>query len=353
MTGTPPSFAETPRIAAEPDVLSEVLRAVRLSGAIFLNGRFTAPFAVWSPQRFNADAPMAHLRHTSAFHYIARGGCTIETASGARHDVGAGDLVLLPFADRHKFEGGATPDMVPAAQLNPSGPIEGIWRVDHGGGGSETRMVCGFLESAEMMSSPVFRSLPEILVERVADQSLSAGLSATVGDMLTRTDATTPGAEAILSRMMELLFVEMLRRHASRLPEGSKGLLAALHDPIVGRALRLIHGDPARRWTTESLAREAGSSRTVLGEHFKALLGKPPIEYLTGWRIQLAADRLRNGRDGIARIAADIGYESEAAFSRAFKRVTGMTPGRWRDGGGDSPELMPLQFNKPLVPDDA
>ena len=353
MTGTPPSFAETPRIAAEPDVLSEVLRAVRLSGAIFLNGRFTAPFAVWSPQRFYADAPMAHLRHTSAFHYIAVGGCTIETASGTRRNVAAGDLILLPFADRHKFEDGATPDMVPTAQLNPSGPTEGIWRVDHGGGGSETRMVCGFLELAEMMSSPVFRTLPEILVERVVDKSLSASLSATVGDLLARTDATTPGTEAILSRMMELLFVEMLRGHASRLPDGSKGLLAALRDPIVGRALRLLHADPARRWTTESLAREAGSSRTVLGEHFNALLGKPPIEYLTGWRIQLAADRLRNGRDGIARIAADIGYESEAGFSRAFKRVTGMTPGRWRDGGGDSPELMPLQFEKPLVPENA
>jgi AraC-like DNA-binding protein len=243
--------------------------------------------------------------------------------------------------------------MVPAAQLNPSGPTEGIWRVEHGGGGSETRMVCGFLESAELMSSPVFRTLPEIFVERVADQSLSASLSATVGDLLARTDATTPGTEAILSRMMELLFVEMLRRHASRLPDGSKGLLAALHDPVVGRALGLIHADPARRWTTDSLAREAGSSRTVLGERFKALLGKPPIEYLTGWRIQIAADRLRNGRDGIARIAADIGYESEATFSRAFKRVTGMTPGHWRDGGGDSPELMPLQFDKPLVPDSA
>ena len=119
--------------------------------------------------------------------------------------------------------------------------------------------------------------------------------------------------------------------------EGSKGLLAALNDPLVGRALQLMQADPARRWTTDELAREVGASRTVLGERFNAVLGKPPIEYLTGWRIQLAADRLRNGRDAIARIAVDSGYESEAAFNRAFKRVTGLTPGRWREGGGDSP----------------
>jgi AraC-like DNA-binding protein len=128
------------------------------------------------------------------------------------------------------------------------------------------------------------------------------------------------------------------------------GLLAALADPIAGRALKLIHAAPARRWTTDSLAREAGSSRTVLGERFHALIGKPPIEYLIGWRIQLAADRLRHGRDGIARIAGDIGYESEAAFNRAFKRVTGMSPGKWRDGGGDSPPHMPIHFSQPLGP---
>jgi len=106
--------------------------------------------------------------------------------------------------------------------------------------------------------------------------------------------------------------------------------------------------DPARRWTADTLAREAGSSRTVLGERFNGLLGRPPIDYLTSWRMQVAADRLRHGKDGIARIAADIGYESEPAFARAFKRVTGMTPGRWRDGGGDSRELMPLQFQEPI-----
>jgi AraC-like DNA-binding protein len=138
----------------------------------------------------------------------------------------------------------------------------------------------------------------------------------------------------MLGRLMELLFVEVQRRHVVRLPAESTGWLAALNDPIVGRALALVHADPARRWTAEDLARESGSSRTVLAERFNAFLGKPPIEYVISWRIQLAAERLRGSRDGIAMIAADVGYESEAAFNRAFKRVTGVTPGRWRDEGG-------------------
>jgi len=341
-------------MARDADALSGILRGVRLTGTFFVDGRLTAPFRVLSPQRFDARAPMAHLRHVSAFHYIAAGGGTLITAAGQRREVVAGDLLLLPFADQHVFERGV-PDL--GATVNTSdvifrGPVEGIWRFTHGGsGGGETRILCGFVESAEMMFSPLFRTLPELLVERADDASIGVPLTGTVADLLQRMDMIGPGSEAIFSRTVELLFVEMLRRHVGRLPAGSRGLLAALADPVAGRALRLIHAEPARRWTTDSLAREAGSSRTVLGQRFNALIGKPPIDYLIVWRIQLAADRLRNGRDGIARIAADIGYESEAAFNRAFKRVTGMTPGRWRDGGGDSPPHMPIYFKQSLGPD--
>jgi AraC-like DNA-binding protein len=133
---------------------------------------------------------------------------------------------------------------------------------------------------------------------------------------------------------MELLFVEVLRRHAARMTPDGGGWFAALRDPIVGRALQCVHAEPGRRWTSESLARAAGTSRTVLAERFNALLGRPPIDYVTSWRIQLAAERLRGSETSLARVAAETGYESEAAFNRAFKRVTGVTPGRWRDGSG-------------------
>jgi len=322
-----------------------MLQAVRLSGAVFLSARLTAPFGLVSPKRYDQRMPMAHLRHVSVFHLVAEGDCVIETAHGARRQVVAGDLLLLPFADQHRLCKGTAPDMVFDPSLIRQGPIEGVWTVDHGGGGQETRLVCGFLESAELFT-PVFRSLPEMLVEHAGAGTVGGALASTVREIVHLVEAATPGTQAMLGRMMELLFVEVLRRHASRLPTGSKGLLAALNDPVVGRALQLLHADPARRWTADALAREAGASRTVLGERFNVLLGRPPIEYLAAWRIQLAADRLRHGKDGLARVAADIGYESEAAFGRAFKRVTGMTPGRWRDGGGDSPPLMPLQFGR-------
>jgi AraC-like DNA-binding protein len=220
--------------------------------------------------------------------------------------------------------------------VRPS-PIEGVETFNYGGGGEATRLVCGYVESSEFLFQPVFRTLPQMLVERAGDEKVGALMASTAREVISMVETGTPGTQMILGRLMELLFVEVLRRHVSRLPAGSKGWFAALNDPIVGRALALVHTEPARKWTADDLAREAGSSRTVLAERFNALLGRPPIDYVTSWRIQLAADRLRNGNDNIANIAADVGYESEAAFNRAFKRETGLTPGRWRDGADAGP----------------
>ncbi len=180
----------------------------------------------------------------------------------------------------------------------------------------------------------MFRTLPPKMVEQTGSEKVGALMASAVKEVIALVDAATPGTQVMLGRMMELLFVEFLRRHASRLPTDSKGWFSAIKDPVVGRALARVHAEPARKWTTEELAREAGASRTVLAERFNALLGRPPIDYVTSWRIQLAADRLRSGSDSIAGIAADVGYESEAAFNRAFKRETGLTPGRWRTGDG-------------------
>ena len=344
MTEKPDSPAKT------PDVLSDMLRAVRLTGAVFFSGRYTAPYGIRSPGRFNPALPMAHLRHVSVFHLLTAGTCMFESASGMRRQLTAGDLLLIPFADAHQFWQGDDAKIVPVETTVREGMQPGLWTSDHGGGGAETRLICGFLESSEFLAMPLFRTLPEFVVARPGDFKAGALVVATVRDIMALVDAASPGADILLGRMMELLFVEMLRRHASSLPQNSKGLLVAMNDPIVGRALKLIHADPARAWTAHSLAREAGASRTILADRFNGLLGRPPIDYVIGWRIQLAAERLRNGPDPIASIAADVGYESEAAFSRAFKRVTGLSPGRWRDGAGDSPDLMPLQFKTPLGP---
>src|SRR3981189_1676822 len=180
---TPPSCAEAPAYMAtppEPDALSEMLRSVRLAGAVFLSARLTAPFGIVSPKRYAAGMPMAHLRCISVFHLVAEGDCVIETASGARRQVEAGDLVLLPFADQHRFSKGTPPDMVLGPSLIRQGPIEGVWTVDYGGGGQETRLVCGFLESAELFT-PVFRSLPEMLVEHAGAAGPGGGPASPAG----------------------------------------------------------------------------------------------------------------------------------------------------------------------------
>jgi AraC-like DNA-binding protein len=340
MTETTPSFAGTPDRAAPAsaaglDVLSQMLRAVRLTGSVFFGGTFTAPFGVISPKHWDESTALAQLQHISIFHLITAGRCTMELKSGERRDLATGDIVLLPFADEHRFWNGTPAEFAYAPDIVRPSPIEGVDTLNYGGGGEATRLVCGYVESSEFLFTPVFRTLPPMLVEHTGNEKIGALMASTAREVISLVEAATPGTQTILGRMMELLFVEVLRRHVSRLPAGSTGWLAALNDPIVGRALALVHADPARKWTAEDLARGAGSSRTVLAERFKGLLGRPPIDYVTGWRIQLAADRLRNGGDAIAAIAADVGYESEAAFNRAFKRETGLTPGRWRDGIAD------------------
>jgi AraC-like DNA-binding protein len=222
--------------------------------------------------------------------------------------------------------------MASAQDLVRAGSLPGMWTIEHGGGGQETRMVCGFIESSELLHSPVFRTLPQLLIDRAGEGRVSALLTGMVREIVTLTNEAISGSEIMLGRLMELLFVEVLRRYVSALPPSAQGWFAALNDPVLVRAMEQVHGNPARRWTVDDLARECGTSRTVLAERFNDVMGQAPIEYVTGWRMQLAAERMRAGSDSLAVIAGDIGYESEAAFNRAFKRVTGVAPGRWREG---------------------
>jgi AraC-like DNA-binding protein len=328
MTGPPDFIADPPDVPA--DVLSELLRVLRLTGSVFMNGWFSEPFGVISPRQWDASAPLAHLRHMSLFHLIASGNCTITAEDGTTWETGVGDIVLMPNAIEHRLWRGKPAQFVPGPEIVTEGPIKGVSVVRHGGDGPDTRIVCGFIESAELVTAPLFRTLPSVLVERTRDNPVAGMLASTAGEILRQIDEARPGAELLLGRLMEMLFVEVLRRHAANLPRGTVGMLAALRDPLMARALKQLHADPARHWTVEELAREAGASRTVIAERFNTLLGKPPIEYLTGWRIQTAAERLRSTDDSLAQVAEAIGYDSEASFSRAFKRTMGISPGAWR-----------------------
>ena len=204
----------------------------------------------------------------------------------------------MPFADAHKFWDGNATETACVPDLVRPGPIEGMLTLNYGGGGEETRLVCGYLESSEFLFAPVFRTLPEVLVEHTGDGRIGEVIASTVREIIALVDAATPGSQLILGRLMELLFVEVLRRHIARLPADSQGLARRAQRSDRRPALQLVHAEPGQRWTAESLAREAGSSRTVLAERFNALLGRPPIDYVTSWRIQLAAERLREHRGG-------------------------------------------------------
>ena len=213
MIETPPSFAATPENArGAHDLLAEMLRAVRLTGSVFLNARFTAPFGVISPKRFDERMPMARMTHISIFHLIASGRCKIEIATGERKTVSAGDILLVPFADAHKFWSGDGVEMAIAEDIIRPSPLNGMWCINHGGGGEETRMVCGFLESSEFLSSPVFRTLPPLLIDRTGDDKVSAVITSTVQEILVLAGTAAPGSEIMLGRLMELLFIEVVRR---------------------------------------------------------------------------------------------------------------------------------------------
>jgi len=333
MTETPRSFAGTPggQRTAEPDLLTEMLKAVRLNGAVFLSARLRAPFGVIDPRTYDQRTPMARLRRVSILHLIVAGECQFE-AAGETFNVSAGDLIFLGMPGEYSFRSGQPARIVQASETVRPGPIEGVWMVDYGGSGAELRMVCGFVESSELLFAPLFRALPSTLIERTSTDKVGHLIASTVREIVTLVDAATPGTQAVLGRLMELLFIEMLRHHVSLLPDASQQGFAALTDPVVARALQLLHAEPQHRWTIDQIASRAGTSRTVLTDRFKVLLGRPPIDYLAGWRIQLAAERLRAGSESVPRIAASVGYESEAAFNRAFKRITGLTPGNWRAG---------------------
>jgi len=318
-----------------PDLLSDLLRVVRLGGAVFLRGRFSAPWGILSSSWQDIARYVAPgARHLTLFHMMAHGEAWVGTADGTWVHLEEGDFVLLPFGDRHTL---ASDPSVAADPFGLSNVLDGrahptVKPVVIEGGGAPSTMVCGYVRSDDLLFHPFLKVLPPVIVERARGPDSSALVAAMTRQIVAEADAARPGAEALLSRVMELLFIETVRREFARMPAEKQGWLRAFDDPVVGRALGFLHAAPERRWTVEELAREAGASRSVLADRFRDLIGEPPMHYLQGWRLQLAADRLDAG-EAIAAVAAAVGYESEAAFNRAFRKALGTTPGAWRSRG--------------------
>jgi AraC-like DNA-binding protein len=315
------------------DVLSDVLRAVRLTGAVFFAVEATAPWALEGPAAVRVG-PLIRpgVEHILQFHAIASGSCWGGLVGEDPVPLHAGDVILLPQDVRHRLS--SAPGLVGSQvgiRLDPQAQVPLPLPVRLGeGDGARCQVICGFLGSDERPFNPLLSALPpRMLVTRAAQQG--AALAHFIELALAESSALSAGRGSMLARLAELMFVETVRRYVADTPEQA-GWLAGVSDPLVGRALSLLHSRARDPWTLESLAHAVGASRSVLAERFTELVGIPPMQYLAQWRMQLTAELLTGSRASLAEIANRVGYGSEAALSRAFKRIVGASPLQWREG---------------------
>jgi AraC-like DNA-binding protein len=314
------------------DALSDVLGVIRLTGAVFLSAELTAPWSVLAGLGSGDRAAyMPDAKHLVYYHLVTQGSCLATVPGVAPVRLEAGDLVLFPRGDAHVVA--SAPDLDPvsiAKLLKPSEADAVIHRLVHGGGGQTTQVVCGFLACDTRLFEPLLLALPRILKfdaqERPASSWIETSLRSTVEESVT----PTAGWAIVVAKLAELLFVEALRRYIDTLPPDEKGWLSGLRDPYVGRALTLMHARPAHPWTVEELGREVALSRSALAARFAHALGQSPMNYLSTWRMYLAAHMLGTSGQTIAAITEQIGYDSEPSFYRAFKRAFGVPPASFR-----------------------
>jgi AraC-like DNA-binding protein len=330
MAGPPEALTGTPDVSA---VVREITSALRLSGAVFLEAEFTAPWCILSRIGPEDCAPFVPVpRHIIAYHCIAEGACVVTPPSGEPVPVGAGEIVILPRNDPHLL--GSAPGLPPVAAdgLIQPGPAGGLARIAHGGGGAPTRLFCGYL-GCDVAHPPAVALLPRVMRLSAADAAgHGAGWIETSFRFAAGQLADGGGVPGTLARLAELLFVEAIRRQLDGAAgaAGAAGWAAGLANPAVRRALACMHDDLARRWTTDELAARCNLSRSAFAERFTRVVGEPPLRYLATLRLERARAMLEDTPDSLARIAYAVGYESEAAFSRAFRRAHGLPPATWR-----------------------
>ena len=313
------------------DTLSDVLRVLRLTGAVFIDAEFTAPWCVLSASGRPLPNFFSEGQHIAFFHLLTEGRCKARlTTGGETLEISAGDLLMMPNDDSHVMGSDLKLTPVPSDTLVQPPSPSGLLRIEHGGGGETTRFVCGFLACDKRLCRPVLNGLPHILRVPLGDDTTAAWLTGLLRLGTKETSSPRPGSETVLAKLSELLFVEAIRRYIEGMPDGQTGWLAGLRDRFVGKTLSLMHQKPGQAWTVDALAGSVGLSRSALAQRFTELIGEPPMQYLTRWRLTVAAQSLRTDSTSLAAVAEQIGYESEAAFNRAFKREFGMPPATWR-----------------------
>lgn len=302
----------------------------RLSGGVFLEAELTAPWCIGGKISTDDCKPfLAVPRHVIATHFVAAGTMLLRVEGGDAIEVRAGEYVLLPHNDAHIFGSDLDVPLLSARDVIQAPRAGSISRINHGGGGPGTQLLCGYLAS-EAPFSPLLAALPPVLKLDVRATPSGAWIESSFRFAASEIAAGRLGSTTVIAKLSELLFVEAVSQFVASLPAERRGWLAGLRDPHVGRALAALHARPTEPWTAEALALEVGMSRSVFAERFTSLVGQPPMQYLTLWRMHVAAQLLREGRGSVAQVGFAVGYESEAAFSRAFKRQLGTSPGAWR-----------------------
>lgn len=312
------------------DALSQTLRVVRLVGAIFIHGRFTAPWCYQSPRADSAAALLEPgAERVIIFHLITEGECFVEIDDQPPVHLNAGDVVIFPQGDAHRMA--SAPGLTPAPGTRLAELLSRRPRLlAYGGGGARTRLVCGYLACDARLARMLLTGLPSLLRVNVRGSNAGIWLEASVRYALAEARSPRPGGAGVLAKLAEVLFIEVLRLYMNEQSEGRTGWLAGVGDRIVGAALNALHRNPANAWTLEELARAAGTSRSVLAERFQHLVGTSPMQYLTQWRMLLAANLLCSSNIPLARVAENVGYQTDTAFSRAFRREFGAPPATWR-----------------------
>lgn len=313
------------------DALSEILATMKFQGALFFRGDFSAPWYTASPESQVMARELAPTAtHLVIYHLLTEGTARLRMSDGSEVQLGAGDIVVIPHGHAHELM-----SRDGTCRSEPAGVTEKIRQRDLSplqvnGGGELARFICGYLACDSLANKTILQGLPKVFTVNIRGDQSGQWLESAILHLLREADSGSPGSQALLAKLSEALFVDTLRRHMIGLQQDAVGLFAGARDPLVGRSLAILHARVRDQWTISTLAQEVGASRSALADRFSRLLGMPPMSYLTRWRMQLAARALVSSSKPTASIATDVGYESEAAFSRAFKREYALPPARYR-----------------------
>jgi AraC-like DNA-binding protein len=299
------------------DPLGEALHSLRMSGAFYCRSELSAPWGVAVP------AMAGYL----LFHFVAAGRCRLEVPGAEARELRAGDLVLVPHGDGHRILSDAGALAEPLFDIPRESANERYEVIRHGGGGAPVTLICGAVRFGHPTATHMVRLLPRLICIDPGCSPHDDWLQSTLRFMAAEARALQPGGEAVMTRLADIVVIQAIRSWIAHDPAAQTGWLAGLQDRQIGRAIAAIHRDPAQGWTLDALASECAMSRSAFAARFTELVGMPPMQYLSHWRMHIARTWLEEHDEPLASLAERVGYQSEAAFSRAFKRLVGMPPG--------------------------